>query len=109
MDWLISLDHFDICKIGGQITEEKRIVCFYGTWAKWRDAPMNYTADNIPTDLCTDVVYSFVGIDRHTWGIEFLHDDESEKGKNQSKERYWQGGLKNSENLHSCERVILMN
>ncbi|KAK8779157.1 hypothetical protein V5799_019500 [Amblyomma americanum] len=56
------------------------VVCYYQTWAYNRPSPMTYDIENIPTDLCTHLVYSFVGLDNTTWKVTHV-DEEFDVGK----------------------------
>jgi chitinase len=35
---------------------------------------MNYDIDNIPANLCTHVIYSFVGLNSLTWEVSVLDE-----------------------------------
>ncbi|GBN23845.1 Endochitinase [Araneus ventricosus] len=52
-----------------------KIVCYYSAWAYTRPDPWNYDIENIPGDLCTDIIYSFVGLNNQTWEL-FAIDPE---------------------------------
>ncbi|XP_047539187.1 probable chitinase 2 isoform X1 [Vanessa atalanta] len=41
---------------------DKHVVCYYGTWAAYRNGLGKFDVDNINTDLCTHIVYTFLGI-----------------------------------------------
>ncbi|XP_053620320.1 probable chitinase 2 [Plodia interpunctella] len=45
------------------VGSEKVVVCYYGTWATYRQGLGKFAVDNVNTELCSHVVYSFVGID----------------------------------------------
>ncbi|CAH2098228.1 unnamed protein product [Euphydryas editha] len=48
-----------------QITgKEKYVVCYYGTWAAYRNGLGKFDVTNINTELCTHIVYTFLGINR---------------------------------------------
>lgn len=51
---------------------EAKIVCYFTTWASYRPSPMNYNVKDIPVDICTHVIYSFVGLDNTTWQLTSL-------------------------------------
>ncbi len=51
-----------------------KIVCYYSNWAYTRPQPMNYDIDNIPANLCTHVIYSFVGLNSLTWEVSVLDE-----------------------------------
>ncbi|CAG4968580.1 unnamed protein product [Parnassius apollo] len=42
--------------------KEKSVICYYGSWATYRSAFGKFDVDHIDTNLCTHLVYSFVGI-----------------------------------------------
>lgn len=41
---------------------QKKVVCYYGSWATWRPGNGKFDIEDIDTTLCTHVIYSFVGI-----------------------------------------------
>ncbi|XP_072946384.1 chitinase-3-like protein 1 [Epargyreus clarus] len=43
--------------------EEKIVFCYYGTWATYRQGLGKFDVDHIDSNLCTHLVYTFVGID----------------------------------------------
>ncbi|KAF8764503.1 Endochitinase like protein [Argiope bruennichi] len=55
--------------------ERGKIVCYYSAWAYTRPEPWNYDIEHIPGDLCTDIIYSFVGLNNQTWEL-FAIDPE---------------------------------
>ncbi|XP_044744290.1 chitinase-like protein 3 [Coccinella septempunctata] len=40
-----------------------RVICYYGSWANYRNGNGKYTAENIDANLCTHVIYTFLGIE----------------------------------------------
>ncbi|XP_034825961.1 chitinase-3-like protein 1 isoform X1 [Maniola hyperantus] len=42
--------------------KDKVVVCYYGTWATYRNGNGKFDVENINTDLCTHLVYTFIGI-----------------------------------------------
>ena len=49
-----------------------KVVCYYSAWANYRKAPMNYDIEDIPLDLCTHLIYAFVGLDDKTWQLSAI-------------------------------------
>ncbi|XP_073960809.1 probable chitinase 2 [Choristoneura fumiferana] len=43
--------------------DEKVVICYYGTWASYRTGLGKFEVTDVPTGLCTHIVYTFVGID----------------------------------------------
>ncbi|KAM3962177.1 chitinase-3-like protein 1 [Aphomia sociella] len=43
-------------------SSEKIVICYYGTWATYRNGLGKFDVEDINTDLCTHLVYTFVGI-----------------------------------------------
>lgn len=39
------------------------VVCYYGTWATYRYGAGKFNVEDINPNLCTHLIYSFVGID----------------------------------------------
>ncbi|XP_067625582.1 acidic mammalian chitinase-like [Eurosta solidaginis] len=61
--------------------EKKKIVCYYGTWATYRQGNGKHNTEDIDPRLCTHLMYSFFGI--HPNGSIRLTDpwlDEEEDG-----------------------------
>ncbi|XP_045460333.1 chitinase-3-like protein 1 [Harmonia axyridis] len=40
-----------------------RVICYYGSWANYRNGNGKYTAENIDSHLCTHIIYTFLGIE----------------------------------------------
>lgn len=39
-----------------------KVVCYFGSWSRYRPGEGSFTVDNIDPNLCTHVIYTFVGI-----------------------------------------------
>ena len=50
----------------------KEVVCYWGTWANYRPGNGKFTPEDIDPSLCTNVIYSFVGLDSETSSIKSL-------------------------------------
>ncbi|CAG2111911.1 unnamed protein product, partial [Medioppia subpectinata] len=58
---------------------DPKIVCYYSAWAVYREKPMAYDIEDIPANLCTHLIYSFIGLDNKTYelrNIDPIYDIE---------------------------------
>ena len=55
--------------VGGH---DKEVVCYWGTWANYRPGNGKFTPEDIDPALCTNVIYSFAGLDSETNAIKSL-------------------------------------
>jgi len=53
-------------------SHNKKVVCYWGTWANYRPEQGKFTPDNIDPTLCTHLIYSFAGLENHNWTIKSL-------------------------------------
>ncbi|XP_076349223.1 endochitinase-like [Tachypleus tridentatus] len=61
--------------------EPGKIVCYFSAWANYRPEPMSYDIEDIPGHLCTDIIYSFVGLSNTTWELMSIDPEyDIEKG-----------------------------
>jgi len=51
---------------------DKQVVCYWGTWANYRPNGGKFTPENVDPELCTNLIYSFAGLDSNTWEIKSL-------------------------------------
>ncbi|GAB6023221.1 Chitinase 5 [Chamberlinius hualienensis] len=50
----------------------KNIVCYYSSWSAHRPDLGSYAIDDIPINMCTHLVYSFIGLNNRTWELLVL-------------------------------------
>jgi len=50
----------------------KQVVCYWGTWANYRPNGGKFTPEDVDPDLCTNLIYSFAGLDSNEWEIKSL-------------------------------------
>ena len=49
-----------------------KMVCYFGAWAVYRQAPMSFGPDKLDGVGCTHIIYSFAGLDNQTYEITSL-------------------------------------
>ncbi|XP_078034702.1 endochitinase-like [Augochlora pura] len=55
---------------------ENKIICYYESWAKYNPGPGKFPITSLDVNLCTHVIYSFIGVQRN--GLFRLLDDASD-------------------------------
>lgn len=51
---------------------QKQVVCYWGTWANYRPEEGKFTPEHVDPSLCTNLIYSFAGLDTSSWTIKTL-------------------------------------
>ena len=51
---------------------DKKVVCYWGTWANYRLSRGKFTPEDIDPSLCTHLIYSFAGLNNITSEIMSL-------------------------------------
>lgn len=50
----------------------KEVVCYWGTWANYRPSQGKFTPEDVDASLCTNLIYTFAGLDAETSSIKSL-------------------------------------
>eukprot|EP00095_Tigriopus_kingsejongensis_P009617 maker-scaffold328_size205007-snap-gene-0.19 protein:Tk09617 transcript:maker-scaffold328_size205007-snap-gene-0.19-mRNA-1 annotation:"chitinase isoform x1" len=46
---------------------DKKVVCYYGSWAHYQEEPGRFDVTWVDTDLCTHGLYAYADIDTNSW------------------------------------------
>lgn len=81
--WIIAIVLASVAYFSTTSGADKKVVCYYGTWAGYRPDDGKFEPENIDPNLCTHIVYAFVGAD--TDGSVKLLDPYNDIGDNYGK------------------------
>eukprot|EP00095_Tigriopus_kingsejongensis_P005401 maker-scaffold1503_size38295-snap-gene-0.4 protein:Tk05401 transcript:maker-scaffold1503_size38295-snap-gene-0.4-mRNA-1 annotation:"probable chitinase 2" len=48
---------------------DKKVVCYYGSWAHNQDEPGRFDVSWVDTNLCTHGLYAYADIDSNSWSL----------------------------------------
>ncbi|XP_053688298.1 acidic mammalian chitinase-like [Sabethes cyaneus] len=60
------------CAVSTLSAATDKVVCYFGSWATYRVSNGKFDIENINANLCTHIIYSFVGIDPTGYTVKIL-------------------------------------
>ena len=80
--WQVSKKHFldEGPRSATAVAGQYKVVCYYGSWAADREAPMTFGASDVPAEKCTHVIYAFAGLDEDGRIVSLNPDLDINKG-----------------------------
>lgn len=69
-----------LATLATEAAQQGRVVCYYSNWAVYRPGIGSYDVGDIAADLCTHIIYSFIGITEHTNEVKILDQEVDIEG-----------------------------
>lgn len=69
---LLLIEMLTFVTVPSQPSSDRRVVCYYGSWAVYRPDLGKFDVEAIDPFVCTHVIYAFAGLNPSTYEIESL-------------------------------------